>query len=80
MLSQDYNLEDMCLQQNVTTLTNRAILQDKCAGRVISRSIDVNRSILRLNSFGFNRVYTDNPQTLNQLKTGNVPKSDRKQH
>lgn len=79
---ENYDLENMWFQQDGTTShttqTNRALLQEKFPGRVISRLSDVNwpaRSCdltpldFFLWGYAKDRVYANNPQNLEQLKT-----------
>ena len=90
----DYNLDDMCLQQNRATshtnLVNRGLLRKKYPERVFSRLNDVNctarcynLTFLDFLLWGFvkNRVYANNSQyswCAYRDIAGNVPQSNRK--
>ena len=79
---EDYDLDDMWFQQDGATShvtrANRDLLQEKLPGRLISRLADVNwppRSCdltpldFFLWGYAKDRVYANNPQTLDELKT-----------
>lgn len=79
---EDYDLDDMWFQQDGATShvtrANRDLLQEKFPGRLISRLADVNwppRSCdltpldFFLWGYAKDRVYANNPQTLDELKT-----------